>query len=699
MKKFLLLIILIISCPQPGITTITAPDFLKEAQRIYKTDPLYAYTLLKDSTIGPEFLLERMRILTEIYLDQREYKRAALMLDSVDWAIDIPDHKRDLILYKTERWDMLAGTTNDTLLRGIAHYNAGQYSRALEYLQQPLAPHDYRMLYCARAYEKLNDFDNAYSMLVAIPKVSSYLYADYEALMHRLFEMIENTDLVKTELAKLDKQDIKHYILLKIYEKKKDDHNMKLTAWKLIREFPRSSGARYAADLIVPVTKGDYKALGRVYYYHDDYNMAIEYLEKAIRDNAVNFYLGNTYYIKGEYSTALAYLQQSSWAAAMYYRGRIFERLKQFTKAVAVYDSLHRYHSQTKYATRGYKRLAFLYEDLGDTLKAVETFLSINEESTRFRAGMQLYKTGALTMADSVFSISNDEEFVYWRIRVRERLGLPVEDLKQYLVSIHPLSYYTLVRIDSAIAFDTLDISEWMLHFGDSTPSFSANDSLHLSTALRYFRLCASNPAVHELEMIANKSPQDLLLLSRLCAEYVADKQSILYSLDIKKAARKKSLRNLPIDLYKLMYPVRYTFTIQDQGMEVHLCLAMIWQESLFDPQARSWANARGIMQIIPPTAQQIAQDLEVDDYSLYDPSISIRFGCYYFLNLFREMNSVPFSLAGYNAGPMRIKNWLAQDPNHELDVFIDLIPFNETRNYVKLILARQEIYQRIMEL
>lgn len=699
MKKFLLFIILIISCPRSGITTITAPGFLREAQRVYETDPLYAYSLLKDSTIGPEFLLERVRILTMIYLDQREYQRAALLLDSVQWTAAISNHDRDLILYKTEHWDACAASTTDTLLRGIALYHAGQYEQALRYLLQPVPPDDYRMLYCARAYEKMGDFTNAYSTLIACTTVSPYLYSDYEALMHRLFEKIDDIVLVKQELAKLDKPDIKHHIMLKIYEKQKDDYNTKITAWKLIREFPRSSGACYAVDRITPVTKGDYKALGRVYYYHDIYDKAIDYLKKAVMDDAVNFYLGNIYYLKNENSTALAYLQGSTWAAAQYYRGRIYERLKQYPRAVAVYDSLHRFHGHTKYAIRGYKRLAFLYEDLGDTLKAVETFLSINEKETRFRAGMQLYKIGALQKADSIFSISNDEEFVYWCIRVRERLGRSVDNLKHHLITTYPLSYYTLVHSDSGIIFDTLMLPDWMLQLGDSIPTFSAIDSIHLNAALRYFSLCEPDLAAKELEMITEKSSQDLLFISRLCAQHGADRQSILYSLEIKKAALKKNVRTMPVGLFKLMYPVRYAFTIKDQNMDVHLCLAMIWQESLFDPYARSWANARGIMQIIPPTAQQIARDLKVTSYSLYDPNVSIRFGCYYFLNLYKEINSIPFALAGYNAGPLRIKKWLAQDPNHELDAFIDLIPFNETRNYVKLILARRKIYEQIMEL
>lgn len=699
MKKFVFLIILIISCPRPGITTITAPDFLKEAQRVYKTNPLYAYMLLKDSTIGPEFLLERVRILTEIYLNQREYEYAAVLLDSVQWTAEISKYDRDCILYRTKRWNLLATQTSDTLLRGIAYYNAGNYRSALEYLLKPVPPHDYRMLYCARAYEKLHDFNNAYATLIACAKVSHYLQLEYEEILYRLFENIDDIDMVKTQLEKLDKPDVKYSILLKIYEKQEDNYNTKITAWKLIREFPKSSGARYAADLITPVTKGDYKTLGRVYYYHDNYDQAIDYFEKTIQDDAVNYYLGYIYYSRSLYSTSLDYLSMSRWAAAQYYRGRIFEKWQQYKKAIAVYDSLHQFHKGTKYATRGYKRLAFLYEDLGDTLKAVEAFLNINDENTRFRAAMQLYSIGSLQKADSIFSLSGDEEFLYWRIRTRERLGLPVNHLKDILATTYPLSYYTLIRSDTGLVFDTLMLDDWMLQLGDSLITFSSLDSSYLATALRYFMLYEPTLAVYELEKINNKSPQDLLHLSTLCAQYGADKQSILYSLAVKKAARKKNIRVLPLELYKLMYPVRYTFTIQEQGIDISLCLAMIWQESLFDPQARSWANARGIMQIIPPTAQQIARDLEVELYSLYDPSMSIRFGCYYFLNLYQEMNSVPLSLAGYNAGPGRVKKWVEQDPSFELDVFIDMIPFNETRNYVKLILARQEIYSRLMEL
>ncbi|KPL12623.1 hypothetical protein AMJ74_06525 [candidate division WOR_3 bacterium SM1_77] len=123
----------------------------------------------------------------------------------------------------------------------------------------------------------------------------------------------------------------------------------------------------------------------------------------------------------------------------------------------------------------------------------------------------------------------------------------------------------------------------------------------------------------------------------------------------------------------------------------------MIWQESLFDPYAVSPANAKGLMQIIPSTAKMIAAELGTSGYSYSDPVISIRFGMHYFKKMLQEFNSIPLSLAAYNAGPIRVRRWVRNDPNSETDTFIELIPYDETRNYVKYILARQQIYRTVL--
>lgn len=697
-KWILLLIFLVMSCPKLGIMKIPEPDYLKEAKYHYQKQPLYAYALLKDSVTSIEHRQERALILARIYIDQREYKRAAAVLDSIAWSVALTPYERNIILLKTKRWAMLAQTTQDSLLKGISYYHLGEHEKAIEILSKPIKPDDYRLLYLAKVYHELDSFENAYGVITSIDSVNPYLHREFQDILFELFLNIEDTEVVQRELPKLDKPSLQEFILLKIYEKQKDKSNQYKTAWKLITKYPASAGALYATGLVKSKTKSQHKLFGIVYYRHGSNDKALEHFAKTTVDNAVNYYTGRIYYKRGSHSLSLKYLARSNWSAAYYYRGRVYEKLGQYKRAIAVYDSLQIVNRKSDYAKRALKRKAFLYEDIGDTLQAVQTFLAIDDRNTRFRAAMQLFKIGALTKADSILRISAEPEFIYWRIKIKERLNQTTDDLKGYLAAEHPLSYYNLVRNGNDLIFDTLSLDEWMRIFEDSTTSFSHTDSQHIANAVRYFKLNEMNFGMKELDMIEDKNPHDLLHLSRLCAQYGADRYSILFSLRVKKAAKKKNIMVWPYDLYKLMYPVRYTFTIMDQYIDLGLCLAMIWQESLFDPNAVSSANARGIMQIIPPTAQAIAQDLQVESYSLHDPSVSIRFGCYYFNNLLKDLNSVPLSLAGYNAGPVRVKRWIKQDPNYEMDVFIDLIPYNETRNYVKLILSRKKIYNKVIK-
>jgi soluble lytic murein transglycosylase-like protein len=699
-KKLFIFILLVISCPRPGVRTITPPDYLREARRVYRTNPLYAYQLIKDSTkttMPPGYARERTELLVHIYLDQREYEHAAALLDSFDWTLEIDSHNLNTILLRTQRWDVLAEKSTDTLLLGIAYYHLKDYERAIQYLSLSYLPDDYRLIYCAKAYQAQDDAARAFAVLAEIDSVSPYLSQTYQNLLFELCMSFEDTGIVRHELKKLNKPHIQDYIMLRLYERQQDKKNLQKTAWKLIRSYPKTEGARYAVQLVKATTKADHRSVGRVYYYHGDYDKAIEHLTRSIPDDGVNYYLGMIHYYRSSYSNALSYLGKSNWDIAYYYRGRTYEKLDQYARAIAVYDSLYMLHKQSKHATNGYKRKAFLLEDIGDTLQAVQTLLRIKDKNTMFRAALQLLRVGDLHTADSILGLSTDAEFLYWRIRTKERLGESADNLKDYLMTTHPFSYYTLVRNAGEVPFDSLPLDQWMEQFRDSIPSLTRTDSIHIQNAIRYFELNEIQYGIEELEMIPNKSAHDYLYLSRLCAEYGADRLSILYGLKIKGMSEKNGRLTIPLALFKLIYPVRYTLTIAEQGIDPSLCLAMIWQESLFDPGAISIANARGIMQIIPPTAEKIAQDLAVHDYSLHDPRISIRFGCYYFLNLYGDFQSVALSLAGYNAGPMRVKRWIKNNPNYEIDEFIDLIPYNETRNYIKLILARQMIYSKLI--
>ena len=136
--------------------------------------------------------------------------------------------------------------------------------------------------------------------------------------------------------------------------------------------------------------------------------------------------------------------------------------------------------------------------------------------------------------------------------------------------------------------------------------------------------------------------------------------------------------------------------------VDAALTLGVIRQESSFDVGAASPAGARGLMQLMPATAQRIAAQIG-EQTSLIalstDAQHNMRLGMAYLRQVLDQFNgSVPLALAGYNAGPNRVLDWLGTngDPRGAQAAMLDwmeLIPFSETRNYVQRVLENQVIY------
>jgi tetratricopeptide (TPR) repeat protein len=693
----LVAVLFVISCPRPTIKEFPELEYLREAARIYQTDPLRAHNILIDKVRNPRYTIERNKLLLKLYLDQREYRRAAELLDSLDWKIPLSKLQKNSVLIRTQDWMRIITMSEDSLLRGIAYYKKGTYDQAIKYLSLDMQPEDYRLIYLAKAYLEMDDYENALRALFLLHSISDYLFDEYQTVLYSTLLELSDLDIVQTQLEKLKNPALRTYIRLRIYEKTKNRKNLKTTAWTLIDDYPKSPGAYQALDYVQPKTKQENKAYGRVFYYNNDYTKALKYLRRGILDDAARYYLGRIYYDKKANQRALQNFAACSWSAAYYYRGRIYERMNDNERAMSVYDTLANLRAGSEYAVRGLKRKAFLFEDIGDTLNAVETFLRIKDRNTELRAAMQLFRIGDLRKSLQVLENHEAPEFIYWQIRIKERLAEPAESLRQVLASEFPLSYYTLGRYDHTAFVDTLGMNAWLHQIGDTVLSLTRADSTHIENAVRFFSLGEHDYAVAELKMIEANTPADLVYLSRLCAQYGADAQSIRYCFAVKSQAAERKIYTLPREFLRLQYPIRYAFTIMENYPELTLALAMIWQESLFDAYAVSPANAKGLMQIIPPTAKMIAAELGVSDYAYSDPLTSIRFGMYYFRKMLQEFNSIPLSLAAYNAGPIRVRRWVRNDPNSETDAFIELIPYDETRNYVKYILARQQIYRTVL--
>jgi soluble lytic murein transglycosylase len=131
-----------------------------------------------------------------------------------------------------------------------------------------------------------------------------------------------------------------------------------------------------------------------------------------------------------------------------------------------------------------------------------------------------------------------------------------------------------------------------------------------------------------------------------------------------------------------------------DRNINPAWAFAIARRESSFMPDAQSSAGAKGLMQIMPATAKEL-KGRRVDNWYLYNAENNIELGTKYLRELLdKNKGNHVLATASYNAGPHRIKKWLKYGKTMPADVWIETIPFKETRNYVKSVLAYQEIYQ-----
>jgi soluble lytic murein transglycosylase len=155
----------------------------------------------------------------------------------------------------------------------------------------------------------------------------------------------------------------------------------------------------------------------------------------------------------------------------------------------------------------------------------------------------------------------------------------------------------------------------------------------------------------------------------------------------------------------RVRYPRAYWDLFQPAStrlaLDPYLVLALARQESLFNPNATSGSNARGLMQLIPSTARKMAsqQGLDSGAIHLYDPSVNVELGTAYLKNLFEMFHGDAFrAVAAYNAGESAVSKWNAQSPGAD-DEWVENIAYKETREYVKKVIGgRREyllLYQR----
>lgn len=191
---------------------------------------------------------------------------------------------------------------------------------------------------------------------------------------------------------------------------------------------------------------------------------------------------------------------------------------------------------------------------------------------------------------------------------------------------------------------------------------------------------------------VAHMNDRQLLAAAELA------QRNEMYDRAIYAAEQTRTLHN-----FELRYPAPYRDNLhrhlREFGLEEAWVYGLMRQESRFVTQARSSAGAAGLMQVMPTTARWVAKKLNMRDYRselIHQLDVNLRLGTFYLRNVFAAFDENPvLASAAYNAGPTRARQWRAARPL-EGAVYIETIPFDETRDYVKKVMSNTMYYAKL---
>jgi soluble lytic murein transglycosylase len=163
-----------------------------------------------------------------------------------------------------------------------------------------------------------------------------------------------------------------------------------------------------------------------------------------------------------------------------------------------------------------------------------------------------------------------------------------------------------------------------------------------------------------------------------------------------------RKFSDVPVNVWKTLYPLPYEASLRREAarndFDPMIAAGLIRQESTFQADAVSHANAIGLMQVLPKTGKLLAKQLKVRyvKTKLFDPEYNLELGMLYIAALQRATGAPEYALAAFNAGEDRIAAWRAERNYEEIPELVESIPFTETRDYVQIVLRNAEVYRMI---
>jgi soluble lytic murein transglycosylase len=430
----------------------------------------------------------------------------------------------------------------------------------------------------------------------------------------------------------------------------------------------------------------------------------------------------------GRYEAALAVVKRALSSLSPTRRpGWLLElaRLQQrrsVEQALTTLDRLGREYSKSFEAGEALLLKARLLEDAGRLGQARAAYAKLAAEySEHDDAGVALWRLGWLAWFRTAYAEAGGtwarlltipgghayhESAKYWIGRAYDQRGDAGAAARHFaeLVAEAPRSYYGILAAQRGGRAPSPRVASPVVLPTDPFEPLQAHPSYVRVEALRAVAL--GDFADEELAEMTRRAVGEPELLYGLAAAFVRESR---YHLALRILRRhffslaRSGFDATPRAFWEIFYPIGWRGELMEAASRAALdpffVAAVVREESSFYPRARSRVGARGLMQLMPDTARRLAvsRRLTLDDPDrLDDPATNLELGTTYLAGLVREFGDPRLAAAAYNAGPTRVREWWSARRSEDLEVFVEQIPFNETRAFVKRVILAWDEYHRL---
>jgi len=430
---------------------------------------------------------------------------------------------------------------------------------------------------------------------------------------------------------------------------------------------------------------------------------------------------------------------------SLYFLGRAFTSLGQEDNSISYYQKVLAKYSQGNYADDSLYRIGRIYFLRGDLESAAASYEKIVNNypggdkisDAYWELGWIQFRSGNYNNAKNTFQgmkvkfkgSSVGEEAMFWEARCLQKLGEndAAANIYKEIIDSKTYTYYTFAsqrslksmgveydipKIDNTVYPDNPKIATLLPEIYQDIENINASGSqdgkfTHIDKAKELLSLEFYSSAAKEIEAGSGEFEQDNLGILEISTLYLKAKDYLdSQKLIAKYFSKLKSNLNNPYKdyVYYLLYPYGFKEYIDKYSGQFNVdplfVLAVIREESRFQPDAGSYAGALGLMQIIPKTGKGIASQLGISKFSnqmLLDPEMSIRMGSYYLSRQLESFNQNKYYACGaYNGGPGSMSKWISSWGDKDIDEFIEYVSYDETRNYIKKVMGSYFFYQTL---